>query len=128
MTLPVSPDQGCQNSIVTPFNAVRSTPREDVGWGVMVAVGGTGVLVEVGVACGAATVDVRVGDGWLPQDARRRNTTIIRMRVTGLVGSTGAILVNRDRSLKSSGLGLLGFILFFKIHLQELHSPCQSVP
>ena len=94
----------------------------------MVAVGGTGVLVEVGVACGAATVDVSVGDGWLPQAARRRNTTNIRMRVTGLLGSIEAVLAYGGRLLLFSRLGLLGFLLFTKIHLQELHSPYQSAP
>jgi hypothetical protein len=95
----------------------------------MVAVGGTGVLVEVGVACGAATVDVSVGgEGWLPQDARKRNTTNIRTRVTGFVKSIDAVLAYGGRLLWFSGLDLLGFILFNKIHLQELHSPCQSVP
>ena len=92
----------------------------------MVAVGGTAVLVEVGVACGAAIVDVRVGgEGWLPQAARSRNTTNIRMRVTGLMVSIEVILAYGGRILSSSGLGLLGLILFTKIHLQELHSPCQ---
>ena len=91
----------------------------------MVAVGGTLVLVEVGVAGGGATVAVGVGEGWLPQDARSRNTTIIRMQVTGLVISIEAILAYWGRLLSSFGLGLLGFILFTKIHLQELHSPCQ---
>jgi len=65
----------------------------------MVAVGGTGVLVEVGVADDATTVDVRVGDGWLPQAARKRNTTSIRVRVTRLLGSIGANLANGGRLL-----------------------------
>ena len=91
----------------------------------MVAVGGTAVLVEVGVACGAAIVAVRVGEGWLPQDATSRNTTNIRMRVTGLMVSIEAILAYGGKLLSSFGLGLLDFILFTKIHLQELHSPCQ---
>ena len=95
----------------------------------MVAVGGIGVLVGVAVACGAAIVDVRVGgEGWLPQDARKRNTTNIRMRVTGLVESNEFVLRYGGKLLWFSGLDLLGFILFNKIHLQELHSPCQSVP
>ena len=64
----------------------------------MVAVGGIGVLVGVAVACGAAIVDVRVGgEGWLPQDARKRNTTNIRTRVTGLVESIESVLRYRGR-------------------------------
>jgi hypothetical protein len=57
----------------------------------MVAVGGIGVLVDVGVACGAATVEVGVGEGWLPQDAKRRNVPSIRMRMTRRVESIGTI-------------------------------------
>jgi hypothetical protein len=84
----------------------------------MVAVGGIGVLVEVAVACGAAIVDVRVGgEGWLPQDARKRNTTNIRTRVTGFVKSIDAVLAYGGRLLWFFGLDLLGFILFNKIHL-----------
>ena len=72
------------------------------------------MLVEVGVVGDAVTVEVGGGEGWLPQDAMKRNVPNIRIGMTRRVGCVGVIHEKKDWYLRLSSLGLLENVLFTK--------------
>jgi len=93
---PVSPDQGCQKVRVKPFKSDLFTSRDEVGWGVIVAVGVLVIpgLVGVGVDSGVSNKTSSVGVGWPLQAA---NSAMERIKITKCMGLVGVIIPNEVR-------------------------------
>ena len=93
---PVSPNQGCQNVRVKPYKSDLFTSRDEVGWGVIVAVGVRVIpgLVGVGVDSCVSVKTSGVGVGWPLQAA---SSAMERIMITRYVGLAGAIIPNEVR-------------------------------
>ena len=100
-------------------------PREEVGWGVMFAVGVrvNGMLVDVEFNSGVGLITAGAGEGGTLQAANREKIPRMNIKIIWRLISAGAIFPTEVRYPMGPGLCFLGIDLITSIHPQgkQLH-------